>query len=186
MPPSSPLLCLQLPWGYHFYYYYYLSFLKWQTSSLTSFMNLLIITRVIYSVLLLAVRKNGFSIKEKLVWILCDEDAFPSGRMAQNACFFIFHGSLCSSFCRPEAFVFVRFFWRGKPPRQTLLKYQNKIAKVNLGAAVLKKSLREFSHSPSLRQQRSGESHQRESSLICLKKKKQTFYPSYGENQNAT
>ena len=62
--------------------------------------------------------------------------------------------------------MFVQFFfflggWGvGKPPRQTLLKYENKIAKVNLGAAVLKKSLCESSHGPSLGQQGSGRSHQ--------------------------
>lgn len=85
---------------------------------------------------------------------------FPSGRMAQNACFFIFHGSLCSSSVAQRLLCSFSFFGGGKPPRQILLKYQNKIAKVNLGAVVLKKSLCESSHGPSLRQQGSGRSHQ--------------------------
>lgn len=72
--------------------------------------------------------------------------------------------------------MFVQFFFGGgKPPRQTLLKYQNKIAKVNLGAAVLKKSLREFSQSQ-FKAAKIRQIAPRESSLICLKKKKQTFY----------
>lgn len=47
--------------------------------------------------------------------------------------------------------MFVQFFFSGvggKPPRQTLLKYENKIAKVNLGCCCPKKvSVREFSWS---------------------------------------
>lgn len=91
---------------------------------------------------------------------------FPSSRMAQNARFFMFQGRLSvvvlspRGFCVRSVFFFFGGWGVGKPPRQTLLKYENKIAKVNLGAAVLKKSLCESSHGPSLGQQGSGRSHQ--------------------------
>lgn len=116
-----------------YYYYYYLSLSNGKPPPGPSLPEPHAITRVIYSVLLLAVRKKWFLNKRKREhWFGYSvmRMHFPSGRMAQNACFFIFHGRFSVVVLLLRGFCVCSFFGEGgKPPRQTLLKYENKIAK---------------------------------------------------------